>query len=150
NPQFFAGEPIDDISPGVQANRLIIRLQSSGKKRETTDSLIFDIVDSREVARCVRGRMVVLPTGEVRPDYDVETCSWATGVPRLAVSPDAFVRAYFSPRASCTEKVFDPTVVATANSDLRTQTSGNWDSWIELVAFGGAVQGTGSEGLSPT
>ena len=49
-------------------NRLIIRMQRNGNAIEINDTLYFDIPDSLQVARCMRGRTV----GGV-PDYDDTT-----------------------------------------------------------------------------
>jgi hypothetical protein len=58
-PTFFAGEPIDDLSmANPPKNRLVLRMQSTGLALQYNDTLYFDIEDSYEVARCVRGRTV--------------------------------------------------------------------------------------------
>jgi hypothetical protein len=58
-PTFFAGEPIDDLSmANPPKNRLVLRMQSSGLALQYNDTLYFDIEDSYEVARCVRGHTV--------------------------------------------------------------------------------------------
>jgi len=73
NPDFFCGEPINQLtsfptsgSPPLSGslplmNRITIRLQHSGKQVENTDALFFDVVNSYEVARCVRGREIAVP-----------------------------------------------------------------------------------------
>jgi hypothetical protein len=55
-PSFFAAEPIDDLREytstsqfEIMNNRLIIRLQASGKQIEQNDVLTFDVVSSYEV-----------------------------------------------------------------------------------------------------
>ena len=57
-PTFFAGEPIEDIAGVPPTNRLIIRMQRNGNAVEINDTLYFDIRNSAEVARCLRGRTV--------------------------------------------------------------------------------------------
>jgi hypothetical protein len=55
-PTFFAGEPIEDLATGsTHRNRLIIRMQGTGLATQYNDTLYFDIENSYEVARCVRG-----------------------------------------------------------------------------------------------
>jgi hypothetical protein len=55
-PTFFAGEPIEDLASGsTHRNRLIIRMQGTGLATQYNDTLYFDIENSYEVARCVRG-----------------------------------------------------------------------------------------------
>jgi hypothetical protein len=137
NPRFFAGEPILDVGVGsIRANRLIVRMQKTGRRRELNDVLRFDVTDSYEVARCVRGRIV-----NGKPDYDERNCAWKAdmpempAMPRLRVGPDAIVRSYFTPRVTCPSSI----VVGTAiNRDPRV-----WDSWIEIVEFGTAVADPG-------
>jgi len=58
-PTFFAGDPteeIGDVSVSQPANLLAIRMQRNGNRIEINDLLNFDILNSYEVARCVRGR----------------------------------------------------------------------------------------------
>jgi hypothetical protein len=80
-PSFFAGEPIEDINRGTKSNRLLIRIQRTGNRIEINDVVYFDIRNSFEVARCLRGQLK--PDGT--PDWDTrevisikEVC---TGVP---------------------------------------------------------------------
>lgn len=64
-PTFFAGIPNDDLIQGPQAmNQLEFRMQSTGLLQMYTDTLEFDVIDTYEVARCVRGR-----TQDGQPDY---------------------------------------------------------------------------------
>jgi len=81
NPTFFAGEPIDDITPGPKANRLLIRLQRWGTSIDVNDTLYIDLQNSFEIARCVRGR-----THDGVPDWDTRDgwCDWSAGA-----TPDA-------------------------------------------------------------
>jgi len=55
NPDFFAGEPIDGVSPADATNCLVIRLQRQGTRIEVNDVLYIDVRNLQEVARCVRG-----------------------------------------------------------------------------------------------
>ena len=58
-PTFFAGEPTEDIGGVVvpqPANLLTIRMQRNGNRIEINDTLYFDVLNSYEVARCVRGQ----------------------------------------------------------------------------------------------
>jgi len=138
-PRFFAAEPIEDLRISRRNNRLLIRIQRSGKRTELTDVLTFDVVNTHAVARCVRGR-----TSAARPDYDVRNCFRpAGGLPRLRVGPDADVRATFIPRATCPDAARTAEaniLVAAAVSRARDQPDGAWDSWIELEQFGSAAQ----------
>ena len=56
-PAFFAGDPIDDLTTGTNMNRLVIRMQRTGQATEYNDVLYFQVDNSFEVARCVRGRV---------------------------------------------------------------------------------------------
>jgi hypothetical protein len=135
NPQFFAAEPLQDIGRArIKMNRLIIRMQDTGRQRELTDVLRFDIPSSYEVARCVRGLRAPDGTAE----FDEKNCSWATGVPRLRVGLHGLVQAYFTPRATCPPSKYVPrNVVATAVSNPQAAPDA-WESWIELKVFGAA------------
>jgi len=81
NPTFFAGEPIDDITPGPKANRLLLRLQRWGTSIDVNDTLYIDLQNSFEIARCVRGRTI-----NGVPDWDTRGgwCDWSAGA-----TPDA-------------------------------------------------------------
>lgn len=63
NPSFFAGNPIEDVCPppgqcsGPRTNRITIRMQQTGNQVELTDTLFFDVQNSFEVARCLRGQV---------------------------------------------------------------------------------------------
>jgi hypothetical protein len=149
-PSFFSGEPIDDLrefSAGseVMQNRLIIRLQTSGKQIEQNDVLSFDVVNSYEVARCVRGH-VKKDTGV--NDWDENNCFRASdnGPGRVRLQHDSSVRATLNPRATCTANL-----VADAISEVPVPQSyvtapkpvvvdGNWASWVEFQEFGAAAQ----------
>ncbi|HZL18919.1 MAG TPA: hypothetical protein VFG23_14360 [Polyangia bacterium] len=66
-PTFFAGEPIEDLSTSSNLkNRLILRMQGTGLAIQYNDTLYFDVEDSYEVARCVRGRTI-----GGQPDWNV-------------------------------------------------------------------------------
>jgi hypothetical protein len=67
HPTFFAGDPIDDPSQVTSVNRLLIRMQRTGQAIEINDTLYFDVENSYEIARCVRGR--TLPDGS--GDFDM-------------------------------------------------------------------------------
>jgi hypothetical protein len=133
-PAFFAGEPIEGLGMvGLKVNRLIIRLQTTGRRKEVNDVLAFDMPNVREVARCVRGR-VDMSTGQGVPDYDLTNCFQGPDGPVLRVAPDALVRVFFSPNATCTKAL-----TATAISTKRAQNDGAWESWIRFAEFGTAA-----------
>jgi hypothetical protein len=156
-PSFFAGEPIDDLreysaGSAIMSNRLIIRLQHSGKQIEVNDVLTFDVVSSYEVARCVRGR-VDPATG--LGDWDESNCFRAsdTGPGRMRVQHDSPVHVSLTVNATCDSRFSkDTTVQRVASavsgpvpSSYATSTApavldGGWDSWVELQEFGSASQ----------
>jgi hypothetical protein len=151
-PTFFAGEPIDDlrqVNPGsaIMNNRLIIRLQRSGKQIELNDVLTFDIKSSYEVARCVRGA-VDKNTGANLWDeancYRDPTNDKAPG--RMRINYDSPVRASLALNATCTANLVADAVsyvpvpqnyTATPNPVV---TDGSWASWVEFQEFGSAAQ----------
>jgi len=148
-PAYFAGEPIDDLreySPGsgVMSNRLVVRLQRSGKQIELNDVLTFDIASSYEVARCVRGR-VDPDTGQ--PDWDTTDCYRAsdTGPGRVRVQFDADVHAALTLHATCTANAVASAISAPVPESYATAVppvvaDGAWDSWVDFQEFGAAAQ----------
>jgi hypothetical protein len=82
DPQFFAGEPIEDVCPppgvctGPRQNRLVIRLQHTGNKEEITDTLYVDVQNSYKVAQCLRGQ-----TKGGAPQWDTRVLTAADGSP---------------------------------------------------------------------
>ncbi len=140
-PTFFAGEPIEDIAGGTKDNRLLIRLQRSGKRIEVNDMLVFDVRDAYEVARCVRGEA-----------FDSDLCDHPPGgVARIKVGIDQPIRAALTLFATCRAR----TVGVTTSSGsppigVATSSAGGtpdaWESWIELAEFGSASSGNGSVG----
>jgi hypothetical protein len=154
-PSFFAGEPIDDLrefSPGseIMRNRLIIRLQTSGKQIELNDVLTFDVVNSYEVARCVRG--YVKANGE--KDWDETQCYRGSdnGPGRVRLQYDSSVRATLNLKVTCTTNLVadavseSPVPASYVTSTKPVVTDGNWASWVEFQEFGAASQ----NGLVPT
>ena len=107
NPNFFVGQPIDADpihAPGFPANQMVIRIQNSPERLESADALQFWILDSSEVARCMRGRM----NSDGTPDWDPTLCDrspasvGSSGEGRLFVGMTSeTVRSFFSLKASC-------------------------------------------------
>jgi hypothetical protein len=157
-PTFFAGEPIDDLreygsGTEIRNNRLIIRLQSSGKQIEYTDVLTFDVAISYEVARCVRGR-VDTSTGTPINDWGPD-CYRASddGPGRMRLQWDSSVRASLTLKSTCpvtiskmeyanlvADAVSAPVPQSYATAPRPSVSDGNWDSWIEFKELGGASQ----------
>lgn len=167
-PVFFAGSPIEDLSTSsMHMNQLEIRMQNNGLAIQYADDLFFDILNSYEVARCVRGQ-----TKNGQPQWNVtETlpdgsavlwCDWSDTVggsdggvaadagapldggmsvmasaPRIHLTPYTDVRASFVTYSTC--GVTDITAVAA-------------DGWIQFQNFGSAEQGgpTEDRGAIPT
>ncbi len=156
-PSFFAGEPIDDlreISSGseIMSNRLIIRLQSSGKQIEQNDILTFDVVSSYEVARCVRGR--VDPTTGAN-DWDESQCYRASdnGPGRMRMQFDSSIHTSLTLKATCptsiakavtsnlvADAISAPVPPSYATYTPPVVTDGTWSSWVDFQEFGAASQ----------
>lgn len=153
-PSFFAGEPIENLNRDLngrewtgtesRVNRVTIRLQRSGRQVESNDTLFVDVLDSFEVARCVRGREVTAADGSVQHDYDDRYCyrASATGPARVRVSVEkGILHASLSPRDTCSRPA-----VATADDDFSPGAAvdpvagGAFRSWIEFKDFGSASQ----------
>jgi hypothetical protein len=91
DPSFFAGSPIEDPCPppgecsGPRTNRITIRLQQTGNQYELTDTLFVDVLNSYEVARCLRGQVdsgvpqwstIPLTGPDGKPIPGTTWCSW--------------------------------------------------------------------------
>lgn len=150
SPSFFAGEPINDMRLGTKGtpiltNRVLLRLQRSGVQLDLNDVVIFDITDSYEVARCVRGRKTLSPSGTVLPDWDEKNCYRAsdTGPARVRLHVDAIARGVLCPWATCSAQ---PVALASAvradqlGSTQSIPANGEWESWIEFEEFGKASE----------
>jgi hypothetical protein len=152
DPQFFAGEPLEDLKKNGPDNRLIIRLQRSGKRVEVNDLLTFDIVNMYDVARCV---------SRIQP-VDKKNCFLGedgNGPPRIRVGIDFAIRANFVPRTTCpydmgrhapaaigayvvatamAGEILDPDVPASMRLPTLPGQPQDWESWIEFEQFGSA------------
>jgi len=136
HPQFFAAEQLLDLSfSEAKANRLIIRMQNNGRRREVSDILRFDITNLWEVARCVRGRM--RPDG--MPDFDPRECAPGPTGMRIRVGPNAFIHAFLTPNFKCSTKLQIYDRVGAADSTPRAANDGNWESFIVFSALGTAM-----------
>jgi len=143
-PKYFVGEPIEDLS-SPPANRLIIRMQHNGNAQEITDTLYFDIPNSREVAQCLRGQTVngvpqwdSTTTGSVFPGVMGPWCEPpvappdGTGFPRIHLVPGGPVKASFTPLGTCVSTQHPPAIVSI--------TGVGQDGWIDFQDFGGAFE----------
>lgn len=160
-PSFFAAEGVEDIRVGEKRNRLSIRVQRFGGSRENNDALHINIVNSYEVARCLRGRMFLTPSGQEQPDYDTAVCHWPTraGPPRMRVGPNDYIRAALAPFGSCRSDNMALNVVGTAiacagekrEKACPMTTPDKWASYIEFDTFGSVRRGDGSSAeISPS
>jgi hypothetical protein len=133
--QFFGAEQLLDLSMGQsKQHRLIIRLQNTGRRREVSDILRFDITNLFEVARCVRGDKK--PDGS--DDFDTRDCARGPDGVRVRVGPNALVRASITPNFTCSTKLQIYDHVGTADSMTRSPNDGNWQSFIVFSALGTA------------
>jgi hypothetical protein len=148
DPTFFAAEPIEDISDGAPTNRLIIRMQRNGNATEITDTLYFDVRDSAEVARCLRGKTNAgIPdwnttSGAVVDDLNgvppADQQAWCEapvtvpGVARIHLVPFGPVAVSFAPLASCHSDMHPPAQV--------NITGVARDGWIQFENFGDAIE----------
>ena len=145
-PDYFVGEPIDDIQKNGDENRLVIRLQTEGKKVEADNLLVFDLTHLYSVAQCVRGP-VQGENGLVMP-FNPEDCYWAPGAswPRIRIGPRRLIRADLAPRIDCPNAYpFDgPSGPVATAVDVASNLAAvpvppdDWPSWIELSALGSA------------
>jgi hypothetical protein len=170
-PEFFAGIPNDDLEQGPQAmNQLEFRMQSTGLLQMYTDTLEFDVINSYEVARCIRGRTV-----GGQPDYLVNEplpltlataanptpstlwCDWSGmafstdgGAPDAAMPgvPDAgtaldggMSMTAFAPRIHLTPYTDIHATLSLGQTCPGAITAGiGMDGWIQFQSFGSAEQ----------
>jgi hypothetical protein len=156
-PSFFAGEPIEDIGPGEQQNALTIRMQRLGGATETDDSLYFDIQNSFEVARCVRGRTV-----NGQPDWSLDYkgtgpwCDWTAAaqvdgglsVDAAAADGSAFgvadggvtMTARYPAIRLSPAGVINAGLAMDATCPTARLTAQVIDGWIQFLDFGSATQ----------
>jgi len=151
SPTFFAAEPIEDIvDSNSPTNRLIIRMQRNGNALDITDALIFDVRDSIQIARCLRGKTdgglptwdptsgaVVNDLNGVPPADQPPWCEppgTVPGVARIHLVPFGPVAVSFAPLGTCRPP---PTTRPPAFVNV---TGVARDGWIDFEAFGGAIQ----------
>jgi hypothetical protein len=137
-PEFFAAEQLLDLTGGQErSHRLIIRVQTTGRRREATDALRFDITNLQAVARCFRAGAMV--AGGPAAEFDQTNCMPTTGGTRIRVGPNALIQAAITPNFTCSTRLGLYPHVGTAVSDLRTPNDGNWQSYIVFTALGRAL-----------
>ena len=152
-PVYFAGEPFEDLSvTGLHTNEIRIRMQNNGLSIQYADTLYFDVVNSYEVGRCLRGRI-----DNNQPDWKVtETlpdgtqtwwCDWSgtafadggadggatldggasmtASAPRIHLTPYTDVRSSFAALSTC--GITNVTAIA-------------MDGWVQFQYFGAAEQ----------
>jgi hypothetical protein len=153
HPIFFTGEPINDLrqqyaGSAIMHNRIIIRLQRSGKQIDYNDVLTFDVKNSYEVARCVRGRVDEVTGAK---DWDPANCyrdpTSDQGPGRIRIQHDGSIDASLLLKDTCpiAETLDLPsasTHVATSYGSVPDPqvTDGSWLSWVEFQEFGSASQ----------
>jgi hypothetical protein len=138
-PGFFAAEQLLDLSPGEdKAHRLIIRLQTTGRRRELNDILRFDIPNLQAVARCFRAGAMAADGGAPAA-FDQANCFPSAGGTRIRVGENALIRAAITPNLSCSTKYVLYNHVGTAVSGVRTPNDGNWESYIVFTTLGRAL-----------
>jgi hypothetical protein len=142
DPTFFAGEPIEGISDGIPANRLIIRMERTGNEIQISDTLFFDVISSGLIAHCLRGRTVggvpdwdITATGTVDPSVMTPWCepmAGPNGETRIHLLPFGPVRSALTPLATCQSDMHPPAVVSITGVAN--------DGWIDFLDFGAAEQ----------
>ena len=145
-PTFFAGEPIEfAVTP--PSNRLIISMKRNGNSVEINDTLYFDIRDSAQIARCIRGRTDNgvpdwdTSSGYLSPDGTVATAPpalpWCMqpatidGLPQIHLVPFGPVAVSLQPLASCHSTMHPPAIVSVTGVAS--------DGYITFTDFGTAV-----------
>ena len=137
NPTFFAGEPIEDIRMNGTLNRIVLRLQDSGKSNELDDMLQFDVVNSYLVGACLAG---VGLTDEVSRAF----CQTPPGQtrPRMRIGPSMPIRVSLALRSTCpfAYRVGSGRDADASRIDRIDQIPiDQWRSWIDFTEFGSAT-----------
>ncbi len=154
-PVFFAGEPIEDLSvTGMHSDEMRIRMQNNTLPIQYADALYFDVLNSYEVARCLRGRTVNgqpdWKTTETLPDgTETPWCDWSgtafggdAGVPDggrgmdggmsvMASAPVIHLTPYTDVRSS---------FATLSTCGVTNVTALAFDGWISFKHFGSAEQ----------
>jgi hypothetical protein len=129
-------------------NRLIIYMKRNGNAIEINDTLAFDIRDSTEIAKCLRGKTDAgVPTwdtssGAIVNDVNgvapadqppwCEAVGTQPGVARIHLVPFGPVAVSLMPLASCHSMMHPPAFV--------NITGVARDGWIDFQNFGAAIQ----------
>jgi len=156
--RFFAGEPFDDSSPSKRNNQLIIRIQRSSQRAESTDVVALSITSTYEVARCVAGFTMADGT----QDWDPRLCDRSMGTARVAIGDGGqVIHGSFDPYKTCPNAALldaysallsgvaqgdcdstDPGVMA-LNPVGCPATCPDRNSWVEFSVFGRAHESSG-------
>jgi hypothetical protein len=160
NPTFFAGDPVEAATQ-PPTNFIGLRMQRNGSAIQYNDLLTFNIQNSYEVARCIRGRIDPI-TGE--EDWDHvglnlgPWCDWTgtgfssdggvsdggtttggtPGRPRIRITSQGYVQASLALLASCPINLLQTSGPALDGHSV--------DGWIEFTDFGKAAESD----LTPT
>lgn len=99
---FFVGQPLDAPGPKFPAdhpqNQIKIRMQNRSGGWEAANALFFWVLDSYEVARCMRG----LTASDGTPDWDQAACDRSTGQGRMLIGTQGeLVTSHFVSQESC-------------------------------------------------
>ena len=138
---FFAAEPIDSDSTRFPANELIIRLQQTGSRVETADVLMFRVLDSAAVARCLRGS--TNPDGT--PEWDPEICDRSAndlgplGVGRLLIGMTTEkVRSFLALNDTCPQAFVSADALGACTDGTCPDVTlcPGRNSWITFSTFG--------------
>jgi len=136
---FFVADPIDSNSPRFPQNQIFIRVQDSTNRLETANALIFDISDSYEVARCMRGRINPDMTDDWDPTLCDRTVLGPSGEGRVLVGMESeTVRSFFVLNDSCPEAMISADALGRCDGGTcpDTMLCPGRGSWISFSRFG--------------
>jgi len=158
DPHFFAGEPIEDpgdVATAMPTNLLTIRVQRTGNRIEVNDVLYFNIRNSYEVARCVRGQTKNgVPQWDQRMTTSLFTeqptmtpwCDWS-GVPPIldgGVFDAGSDAGTITPGKAVihlgTEELVNSSLALLFTCHQADVTGQAFDGWIQFDDFGDAAQ----------
>ena len=169
-PSFFAAAPIESLTQGQDhVNQITIRMQNSGLSTMYADTLYFTVLNSYQVARCLRARTIEgqpdwnitesLPANlglPNSPDPTTDWCDWSANAFTDGGAPDAATAG--SPEAGASldggmsVMAQYPRIHLTPYTDVQSSialnatcpgasvTADAIDGWIEFQNFGSAEE----------
>ena len=148
NWNYFVAQPRDASGPKFPAdhpqNELIIRMQNRSGGWEAANALMFWVVDSYEVGRCLRQRTLADGT----PDWDPRACDRATDEGRMLVGTEGeLVTSHLVLQDSCPSAGLIGEAIGACDGGTCPEMTicPGRGSWISFSAFGSLFRGASTD-----